>query len=529
MHRIAPKREGSVQDRRARQALIAASGLLALVLALAWPLIVSAAGLGTLAVVRAGGAELSDAPEGKVLQELPAGAALTATRRTADGEWVLATTPDGASGWIPTARLVVFGVEYLPVASDWQPQATQPTGAARSVTAEASIAMTGTVTTVDKALNVRAGPGTDYPIVGTQAPGATLALIGRDVSSDWLQIAPASGDEIGWVAARYVRVEGDPARLPVSDQVGAAPAVSGAPAQVGATAGLVGKLVFQATIGGTIYLYDLASGTLRSLTTGADPAISPDGKTVAFWRQDGGEYGLYLIDIAGGAERRVLARPERVRGPTWSPDGRSIAFSHVNGQEACRYAGYGICLPDIFPYNLALPLVQTDRWHLAAVNLDGSEYRDIPSLSGAASPDWGSRGLLYTATGIQVTQDGGGADANVALLHEFRYQDPAWQPNGDRIVFQSLEKDHWEIFAATAQGANPTALTRPATTLAPKLPQNVAPAWSPDGHAIAFLSDRSGKWAIWVMDSDGSNQRMLPINVIIEYRNEKEQVLSWGR
>ena len=53
--------------------------------------------------------------------------------------------------------------------------------------------------------------------------------------------------------------------------------------------------------------------------------------------------------------------------------------------------------------------------------------------------------------------------------------------------------------------------------------------WSPDGRSIAFLSDRSGKWAVWVMDANGANQRMLPIDVPIEYRNQGEQMLSWGR
>ena len=34
------------------------------------------------------------------------------------------------------------------------------------------------------------------------------------------------------------------------------------------------------------------------------------------------------------------------------------------------------------------------------------------------------------------------------------------------------------------------ALTRPATTLLETFPQNVAPAWSPDGQHIVFVSNR---------------------------------------
>jgi Tol biopolymer transport system component len=35
------------------------------------------------------------------------------------------------------------------------------------------------------------------------------------------------------------------------------------------------------------------------------------------------------------------------------------------------------------------------------------------------------------------------------------------------------------------------------------------PAWSPDGRKIAFTSDRTGNFDIWVMDSDGGNQSQL--------------------
>ncbi len=511
-----------------RHAATAAATMLVLLFALALPIVASAAASSVLAVVRAGGANLSDAPGGKVILTLVTGRALDATGRTGDGEWVMASTDDGATGWVPIARLVIFGVEFLPVSASPGLAVSAPDGRPTlPVSASPRPYITGTVTTPTEALNVRSGPGTTYPVIGTRAPGVAITVTGRDAGSDWLQIGLAGEGGIGWVSAGYVRADGDVALLPIS----ASPSLPVSPpdGRPALPSGLAGKLVFQSVSGGTIYLYDFASGALRSLTTGADPAISPDGKTVAFWRQDGGEHGLYLIDIDGAAARRVLTRAEKLRSPTWSPDGRSIAFSHVNGQDVCLEYGYGICLPDEFPYNMLYPAVYTDKWSLAAVDRDGSQYRDVPAAPGAGSPDWGPAGIVYAAGGIQATQDGGGSDANRALLNEARLRDPVWQPGGDRIAFQSLEKDHWEIFVAGANGANPTALTRPATTLVPKLPQNVAPTWSPDGHSIAFLSDRSGQWAIWVMDANGANQRKLPIEASIEYRNQGEQVLSWGQ
>jgi TolB protein len=35
---------------------------------------------------------------------------------------------------------------------------------------------------------------------------------------------------------------------------------------------------------------------------------------------------------------------------------------------------------------------------------------------------------------------------------------------------------------------------------------NRDPAWSPDGRYIVFLSDRTGRWKVWIMTEDGRYQ-----------------------
>jgi len=72
----------------------------------------------------------------------------------------------------------------------------------------------------------------------------------------------------------------------------------------------------------------------------------------------------------------------------------------------------------------------------------------------------------------------------------------------------------------------------------PRSWNNVAPAWSPDGSQIAFLSDRSVQWEIWAMSADGANQRpMFAPGVLdgleffpegtFQYLNADERMLSW--
>ncbi len=72
-------------------------------------------------------------------------------------------------------------------------------------------------------------------------------------------------------------------------------------------------------------------GRPRRLVTGpyykADPAWSPNGKTIAYSTDRGGKLDLWLHDIASGRDRQ-LTNLARLAGTScsWSRDGRSIAF-----------------------------------------------------------------------------------------------------------------------------------------------------------------------------------------------------------
>lgn len=531
-----------------------------------------------VAVVRGGGAALYDRPGGAETQQLPTGTALTAWGRSSDGAWLVVVASSGDAGWVETANVVVFNMEELPVldsttglpaasgedagtanaAAPAQPAQALPIAGAteeavpivENATPQAPAAtdpnqITASVTLTDARLNIRSGPGTDFVVVAKAGPGDTFVVGGRNAEASWLEVVmPELEDGYGWVAADYVTLNRPILGIPVSPRIPQDPPPSDpvavttlAPAQTTVSAisaaptDLSGRLVFQSTNGGTIYVYDLASGTIWELTGGFDPAISPDGKTVAFTRL-GGDAGLYLIDIDGKNERRIWNGGEGMRGSTWSPDGKWIAFVRQSGDFKCRDVGFGICLPDN-PFLSDFPITKIPEFNLSRVDTNGENFRDLDALNTAQAPNWHTDGIVYQAsTGLEITADQPVVETK-ALVQAPNYQDPTWQPNGNRVLFQGREGSHWEIFTINTDGSGLAALTRPVTTLVEELPSNVAPAWSPDGQWIVFLSNRNdendaGKWRLWVMAQDGSNQHPLPIDVPLEYSFYNEQSVSWG-
>ncbi len=181
-------------------------------------------------------------------------------------------------------------------------------------------------------LNVRQGPGTDYPVISSLNAGDTVTALGKDSAGDWYQVQTAAGGT-GWVNAAYVQPAGDTGGLPVV----AAPAVPAATPDTVPATGSVGPgvIVFQVSNGGPIYVVNPDGSGLRYLTTGIGPAISPDGKHVAFTRWSGGQNGdlgnVWIINIDGSNEHNVFDYIAQPIAPTWSPDGTKLAIQKQQG------------------------------------------------------------------------------------------------------------------------------------------------------------------------------------------------------
>ncbi len=84
---------------------------------------------------------------------------------------------------------------------------------------------------------------------------------------------------------------------------------------------------------GDIFTVPVEKGDVRNLTHTAavaerDPAWSPDGRSIAYFSDASGEYGLEIRDQTGmGEAKKIALEPSFYYSPVWSPDSTRIAFS----------------------------------------------------------------------------------------------------------------------------------------------------------------------------------------------------------
>jgi uncharacterized protein YgiM (DUF1202 family) len=413
-------------------------------------------------------------------------------------------------------------------------------------------------------LAVLRGPGLFYEQTGKLAINTLVAVLGVDEGRSWALIQPVMSGGQGWIPLNFLTLSGSWSDVPIAPS----PSLAGAEASETnetatsfstSTAG-PGKVVLQTSSGGAIMVINPDGTGLRRLTHGIDPALSPDGNTVAFTRWTGDDGTLWLIDVDGSNERPLLGETKQAKHAAWSPDGQRIVvnFQHegrLDPKQACQnLIELGDRQPDI-PWNVDLDSITvkfTDNvpylcwtlppdphWGLRIVDTASGEYEDVPSDTYAFGPEWdpanpwrvvssGHNGLVQ----LDVNRS-----EQWALSDRGEDHTPVFSPHGRYIALAFNNNGHYDIHRMNSDGSGRVILTKTplwvtAQPGANKPWNNVSPAWSPDGSQIAFLTDRSGRWEIWVMGADGSNQRPMftdEVNDQLQFTYDfvDERVLSW--
>ncbi len=291
------------------------------------------------------------------------------------------------------------------------------------------------------------------------------------------------------------------------------PAAQAAAAPAGpSAAALTGRIVLQTSSGGGIVTVNANGGGAATLTSGLDPVWSPDGKKIAFTRWSVPQ-GVYVMN-ADGSDLDMVFGINGAKSPAWSPDGAKIAFTAVYKQVTGRERP-----------GSAAPV--TDYRRISVVDLATGQKSDV-MVDGdqqAMTPSWGADGrIVYKGVrGFFLTTETGWP---TALPANPLQGSPVWSPDGSKIAFMVDQHDHWDIGVMNSDGSGEKLLTSTPFVMFTRPINNVAPAWSPDGGSMAFLSDRDGDWRVYVMNADGSNQRKL-LDVAVTYEYAAEHVLSW--
>ncbi len=259
-----------------------------------------------------------------------------------------------------------------------------------------------------------------------------------------------------------------------------------------------------------------------------DPSFSPDGRSLAFWRQVNSRvYELCVQpltrDMRPDGEVKIVTdrRYPWTDAVTWTPDGRELVYAAGLPLFLWRVAASGRQAPQKLPYPAAAHQPTIARtpprlaypWEVNNTNLWRLDVQTgkRKALISSASSVWGQNiHPQYSPDGHRLAFDSDrtgdrevwACDAdgsNCQQLTNFGGPiggTPRWSPDGRWIAMDSRASGNPEIYVMAADGGAPQRLTTSPY-------DNMLPSWSRDGRWIYFASDRSGRYEVWKMPRDG--------------------------
>jgi Tol biopolymer transport system component/DNA-binding winged helix-turn-helix (wHTH) protein len=279
-------------------------------------------------------------------------------------------------------------------------------------------------------------------------------------------------------------------------------------------------------------LTDPSSGSAEEVA----PAISPDGRTVAFIRvASGGVADIYLVPFGGGEPRRLALDEDWLqrasagghrtrRSLVWVSNGRDLVFSSggaLSGGTLWRVSASG-GKPERLPIggdNATYPAVSSRASRLAYVHesMDANIWRiEIRDPARSVSPPTKLIASTRHEAGPQFSPDGkriafhSNRSGSVEIWvcdadgrHPLQLTSlgshsgtPRWSPDSRIIAFDSRASERADIYVIDAEGGVPRRLTTEPS-------DDVVPSWSSDGRWIYFASDRTGRWEVWKLSPEG--------------------------
>ena len=290
---------------------------------------------------------------------------------------------------------------------------------------------------------------------------------------------------------------------------------------------------------GGLALISTETGETRSLTSpptkstpDRHPAVSPDGRTVAFGRWGGFMESIYLLDLTEdlkpkGEPRRLISLKSYLWGLAWTPDGREIIFSSgfIADMSLWKVPASGAGEPEPLPFTgegiyptvsrsgnrLAYQnaVCDTNIWRLSLSGpgvAAGAPSRFIASTRAEESAQYSPDGKRIAfeshrsgPQGLWVCDADGSNTVELFSRSGKACATPRWSPDGQRIAFNSNLEGNWDIYIIRASGGKPICLTTDSAF-------DIAPSWPRDGNWIYFTSNRTGRWEVWKVPTGGGKE-----------------------
>jgi Tol biopolymer transport system component/serine/threonine protein kinase len=244
-----------------------------------------------------------------------------------------------------------------------------------------------------------------------------------------------------------------------------------------------------------LHIINVQTGTTRRLTDndGVQPHWSPHGQRIAYWGiHRGGQRDIWTISATGGTPVQVTTDGAVNWNPVWAPDGRHLYFASDRGGSMNLWR---------VPINEPTGQVQ-----------GAPEAVTTPATySGFISFARDSQRLVYVESNYQVNLQEVAFDPVKLRVSGT----PQWITRGARIAtqqhlspdqqwiaFDSLGNRQEDLFIVRRDGSGLRQLTNDPF-------KERTPRWSPDGTRIIFFTDRTGRYELWQINSDGSNAQQL--------------------